>query len=131
MVGIGAGRVVKEEAVDLVVLGIHGRTGADRFVMGSVAEEIFCRAYCPVLTVGPHVARRALSRRQQLGQRATVESNIHTILYPTDFSEESLAAAPFAFSMAQESIKPSWCCCTCGKRVAKIAWKTRPGSISW
>lgn len=102
MVGIGAGRVVKEEAVDLVVLGIHGRTGADRFVMGSVAEEIFCRAYCPVLTVGPHVARRALSRRQQLGQRATVESNIHTILYPTDFSEESLAAAPFAFSMAQE-----------------------------
>jgi len=96
-------QVVKEENVDLVVLGTHGRTGADRLVLGSVAEEIFRQATCPVLTVGPHVARRALSRRQpRLGQGASVESNIHTILYPTDFSEESLAAAPFALSMAQE-----------------------------
>ena len=95
-------QVVKEEGVDLVVLGTHGRTGADRLVLGSIAEEIFRQANCPVLTVGPHVARRALSRQQPLGQRATVESNIHTILYPTDFSEESLAAAPFALSMAQE-----------------------------
>jgi nucleotide-binding universal stress UspA family protein len=96
-------RVVKDEGVGLVVLGTHGRTGVDRLVLGSVAEEIFRQTNCPVLTVGPHVARRALSRRQQpFGQRATVESNIHTILYPTDFSEESLAAAPFALSMAQE-----------------------------
>jgi nucleotide-binding universal stress UspA family protein len=95
--------VVKEEAVDLVVLGTHGRTGADRIALGSVAEEIFRRTDCPVLTVGPHVARRALSRRQpSLGAHAPAESNIHTILYPVDFSEESLAAAPFALSMAQE-----------------------------
>jgi nucleotide-binding universal stress UspA family protein len=95
-------QVVKEEGVDLVVLGTHGRTGLGRLVLGSVAEEIFRQATCPVLTVGPHVARRALSRQRPLGQRTTVESSIHTILYPTDFSEESLAAAPFALSMAQE-----------------------------
>jgi nucleotide-binding universal stress UspA family protein len=95
-------QVVKEENVDLVVLGTHGRTGLGRFVLGSVAEEIFRQANCPVLTVGPHVARRALSRPQPIGQHVTAESNIRTILYPTDFSEESLSAAPFALSMAQE-----------------------------
>lgn len=98
------GSVAKREAVDLVVLGTHGRTGLSRLVMGSVAEEIFRQARCPVLTVGPHIVRHPLAhkvRRLREPQMA-IESNIHTVLYATDFSQESLAAAPFAISMAQE-----------------------------
>jgi nucleotide-binding universal stress UspA family protein len=37
--------------IDLVVLGTHGRSGIDRFVMGSVAETVLGRATTPVLTV--------------------------------------------------------------------------------
>ncbi len=37
--------------IDLVVMGTHGRTGIDRFVMGSVAEKVIRRAEIPVLTV--------------------------------------------------------------------------------
>lgn len=36
---------------DLIVLGSHGRTGIDRLLMGSVAEQVVRRAPCPVLTV--------------------------------------------------------------------------------
>ena len=36
---------------DLVVMGTHGRTGLTRFVLGSVAENVVRRSYCPVLTV--------------------------------------------------------------------------------
>lgn len=36
---------------DLIVIGTHGRTGTQRFFMGSVAEAIVRRAPCPVLTV--------------------------------------------------------------------------------
>jgi nucleotide-binding universal stress UspA family protein len=36
---------------DLIVLGTHGRTGLDRLLMGSVAEQIVRKAPCPVLTV--------------------------------------------------------------------------------
>lgn len=43
-------RLTKEEPVDLVVLGTHGRTGLARLVMGSTAEAIVRRASCPVLT---------------------------------------------------------------------------------
>lgn len=36
---------------DLIVMGTHGRQGAERFFMGSVAEAVVRRAACPVLTV--------------------------------------------------------------------------------
>ncbi|WP_435157519.1 universal stress protein [Haladaptatus sp. DFWS20] len=37
--------------IDLIVMGTHGRTGIDRFVMGSVAEKVVRRTTKPVLTV--------------------------------------------------------------------------------
>jgi nucleotide-binding universal stress UspA family protein len=35
----------------MIVLGTHGRTGLERLLMGSVAEQIVRKAACPVLTV--------------------------------------------------------------------------------
>jgi nucleotide-binding universal stress UspA family protein len=37
-------------AADLIVMGMHGRTGLSRLLMGSVAEQVVRRASCPVLT---------------------------------------------------------------------------------
>lgn len=45
--------VAREQAVDLLVLGTHGRTGFDRFVLGSVAESLVRKAPCPVLIAKP------------------------------------------------------------------------------
>lgn len=42
-------RFAKDEGVDLIVLGSHGRTGLSRVLMGSVAEGIVRKADCPVL----------------------------------------------------------------------------------
>ena len=38
---------------DLVVMGTHGRTGLDRFLLGSVAERVVRTAGVPVLVVPP------------------------------------------------------------------------------
>ncbi|WP_231182657.1 universal stress protein [Haladaptatus sp. DYF46] len=40
-----------EHDIDLISMGTHGRTGIDRFVMGSVAEKVIRRSERPVLTV--------------------------------------------------------------------------------
>jgi len=84
--------IIAQNEIHLIVLGTHGRSGVSKVLMGSVAEKIFRQASCPVLTVGPRVR----------GEPGTI-ANMHTILYPTDFSPESLAAAPYAISLAQEN----------------------------
>ena len=84
-------RLIHDHNIDLLVLGTHGRTGLPKLLMGSVAEKIFRHCSCPVLTVGPHVPR---------GEKRVAEFN--RILLATDFSDESLAAVPYAISLAQE-----------------------------
>jgi len=42
-------QVAKEENVDLLVVGTHGRAGVDRVMLGSVAERIVRKAGCPVM----------------------------------------------------------------------------------
>ena len=37
--------------VDLIVMGTHGRTGASRFFLGSIASRVISTAPCPVMTV--------------------------------------------------------------------------------
>jgi nucleotide-binding universal stress UspA family protein len=44
------------KAVDLIVIGTHGRTGMPRLLIGSVAEKVVRHANCPVLVV-PHGKR--------------------------------------------------------------------------
>ena len=84
--------VVTRQNTDMIVIGTSGRTGVKRFFLGSVAEEIFRSASCPVLTVGPGVS-------PDPGRRLEIKE----ILYATDFSPEALAALPFAVSMAAEN----------------------------
>jgi nucleotide-binding universal stress UspA family protein len=38
-------------AADVVVMGTHGRTGLDHYLIGSVAERVVRRSLTPVLTV--------------------------------------------------------------------------------
>lgn len=41
----------EDHAIDLIVVGTHGRTGLSHFFLGSVAQYIVRSAPCPVLTV--------------------------------------------------------------------------------
>jgi nucleotide-binding universal stress UspA family protein len=41
----------KNQQIDLIVMGTHGRTAIEHFLMGSVAEKVVRTAPCPVLTV--------------------------------------------------------------------------------
>ena len=84
-------RVVKEQRIDLIVLGTQGKTGLRKLALGSVAESVFQHAMCPVLTVGPRAPADA-------PHPATVSH----ILYPTDLSPESAKAAAYAVSLAKE-----------------------------
>jgi nucleotide-binding universal stress UspA family protein len=84
--------VIETYKIDLTVLGTHGRTGWGKVLLGSVAETIFRKASCPVITVGPHCAT---DPKQSV--------DFHHIVFATNFSPESFVAAPYAVSLAQEN----------------------------
>jgi nucleotide-binding universal stress UspA family protein len=52
-------RQAKKMRVAMIVMGSHGRTGFQRFFLGSVAERTLRYADCPVLIVKKHSAPRA------------------------------------------------------------------------
>jgi nucleotide-binding universal stress UspA family protein len=82
-------RVVDEHAIDLIILGSHGRKGLSHLLLGSMAENVSRSSTCPVITVGPRA-------------RSGFETSLKRIVYATDFSDESRMALPFAVSLAQE-----------------------------
>jgi nucleotide-binding universal stress UspA family protein len=81
-------KLIDELKAALLVIGTRGHHGLERLLEGSVAEEAFRQAPCPVLIVPPAA-----------GEQPRIP--IHTVLFPTSFSQNSLRAAPYAFSLAR------------------------------
>jgi nucleotide-binding universal stress UspA family protein len=80
----------KSMDADLIVMGTHGLGGFERFVLGSATEKVLRKAACPVLTVPP-------------ASQTSARLPYARLLCPVDFSDSSLAALRFAFSMAEEA----------------------------
>ncbi|MFB6170220.1 MAG: universal stress protein [Haloarculaceae archaeon] len=74
----------------LLAMGTHGRTGLDRYMLGSVTERVVRRADVPVLTVRATERSRATGRYEE-------------VLVPTDGSEWSEAAVDPALAIAREA----------------------------
>jgi nucleotide-binding universal stress UspA family protein len=96
-------RIVVENAIDLLVVGTHGRTGLGKLLLGSVAEDILRHVPCPVLTVGPKVAGHAkLQDCYKDGELAPAELELRQILYATNFTAASVVVAPVAVALAEQ-----------------------------
>src|SRR6476661_2277859 len=61
--------IIEQHHIDVAVLGTHGRRAFKKLMMGSVAEEVFRVAPCPVLTVGSNA-------------RPAAPDELRHILYP-------------------------------------------------
>ena len=44
-------RYAKEQSIDLIVIGTHGRSALASMLLGSVAEKVVRKAPCPVLSI--------------------------------------------------------------------------------
>jgi nucleotide-binding universal stress UspA family protein len=54
--------LAEREAVDLIVMSTHGRTGLDHILLGSVTEKVIAHAPCPVLAIPAPKRHVALSK---------------------------------------------------------------------
>jgi nucleotide-binding universal stress UspA family protein len=81
-------RTARTLTADLIVIGTHGRSGFEHWLLGSVAENVLRHAPCPVLTVP---------------RRAQEPGNVpfKNILCAIDFSHDSQHALELSLSLAQ------------------------------
>src|SRR5579863_6813531 len=86
----------EKNAIDLIVMGTHGRNTAERTTLGSVTERVLRKAPCPVLAV-----RKPEHSFVRPGDR-THAVNLRKILCSTDFSKDSSRASDYAFSLGME-----------------------------
>ena len=83
-------RIMRLQNTDLIVIGARGKTGLEKLILGSFAEEVFRQAPCPVLTVGPSIPDQPVSASPK------------HILFPTDGSHASKAAEPYAYQLGRD-----------------------------
>jgi nucleotide-binding universal stress UspA family protein len=78
--------------VDLLVLGTHGvHRGLDHLLLGANTEKVLLTAHCPTLTIGRHVM-----------SGVDLHLRFNEILYVSDFTEESIAAASYALALGRD-----------------------------
>lgn len=77
-----------EHAVGAIAMGTHGRTGIERYVLGSVTEEVIRSVGMPVLTARATAASR-------------VADGYESVLVPTDGSEYAAEAYEPGIAMAR------------------------------
>jgi nucleotide-binding universal stress UspA family protein len=81
-----------ENQADLLVLGTHGiYRGLQHVLLGSNAEKILLSSHYPTLTVGRHVM-----------SGIDLDLGFSEILYVSDFSPESVAAAHYALALGRD-----------------------------
>jgi len=85
--------IIREENADLLVVGTHGRHGIAKLFFGSIAEQIFRQADCPVLTFGPY---------SHDCPWFDTSSAHPTFLFATDLGEASLRGLPQAIAAANQ-----------------------------
>jgi len=78
---------VERHGIDLIAMGTHGRSGLERFVLGSVAEKVLRTASVPVLVVPPAAT-------------ADIGTGYRELLVPTDGSEAAARAVDWGITLA-------------------------------
>lgn len=82
-------RTADLQKADLIVMGSHGRSGASKLALGSIAETVIRHQHRPVLVTGPHCVRRYTS--------------LKSIVLAVDLPVTSLRAVQYATSLARQS----------------------------
>ncbi len=76
----------RESGAGLIAMSTHGRTGLDRAMMGSVADEVLHSGDVPLVLFSPH---------------ESVGRSIDSIILPMDGSEFAAQAKPMAIELAR------------------------------
>lgn len=86
----------REQKVDGIVMGTHGRRGFDRLMLGSTTDRVMREASCPIIAV----CKPTHESIAHVGEHPV--HHLHRVLLCTDFSEHAERALEWAISVTEE-----------------------------
>jgi nucleotide-binding universal stress UspA family protein len=92
---------VKDEAIDLIAMATHGRTGLSRLLFGSVAEQVLRIASVPVMLVRPFEQPAAIRAPGEVLAERLAEGQPVRMVVATDGSPFAQTATVFAGNLAR------------------------------
>ena len=113
-------RAAKENDVSLIIMGTHGVSGFQEFLVGSNARRIMSTSSCPVLTVQQHSEKIGYknivvpiddskhSREKinfAIGLTKQYNAKLHVVAYNTDGSEETMKKLKLQIHQLEEIFK--------------------------
>jgi nucleotide-binding universal stress UspA family protein len=84
---------IKEEGINLVIMGTHGRRKVERFLLGSTTEAMLRRVPVPVLTVSPRDSGNTADPPAPIP--------IRHVVYATDYSEAAKIGLHYAVDLSR------------------------------
>jgi nucleotide-binding universal stress UspA family protein len=85
--------IIRNEKVDLVIMGTHGRRNLGRFILGSTTESMLRQVPVPVLTVSESGAAQQAD--------SPFDVPFRRILYATDLAEATAAGVHYCVQLAR------------------------------
>jgi nucleotide-binding universal stress UspA family protein len=85
--------IVRNDKVDLVVMGTHGRNAFERFLLGSLTERMLRKVSVPILTVSH------LNPASELHAAGPVP--LRNVLYATDLADSAEVGLKFSLELAR------------------------------
>lgn len=84
---------VAEREIDLVIMGTHGRSGLNHYVMGRVSERVIKKASCPVLLIKPELSKRRGLDLKWLSRERRLSSTTPIKIEPSDTADKDKETA--------------------------------------
>jgi len=85
--------IVRDEKIDLIVMGVHGRPAIERFLLGSITERLLHKAAVPILRITHLDPTRDIYKSGPVPLRH--------ILYATDLSDNARAGLRLSAELAR------------------------------
>ncbi len=98
-------RIAKEQNYSAIMVGSHGLTLSREVPLGSVASEMIQHALKPIILVKLEIIENGKGKKNVCRVTSSCSELLSSILYPTDFSENSDEAFPYVEKLVENKAK--------------------------
>ncbi len=98
-------KIAKDHNYSAIIIGSHGHTLSHEVSLGSVASEMIQHALKPIILIKLEISKKGEGEENVCKVNSPCSEFLSSVLYPTDFSENSDEAFPYLEKLVKDKAK--------------------------